>query len=677
MVFHRDVPGGESIVPSTRSGSCKAIRSSFDGRSALLGLASLLLVALAPLPSHAAQVVRTFYVEGAANRCIDAGPPAQRAVGRSLVLALCDRSDTQRIDVQEMPGGVVTLQASGLCIGPRAQTRQLNAPLELQTCAPGSASQQFMLDGDSIIDLQLPDGKSPETGRLVVEAQGGRVAPRTPVILGARELESWEFWRLTPAFDPGAVPTSGFTTVRSEAELRAALAVATPGAVIQLGADIDLNPSTMTQSMEVGSGVTIRGGRRGLQPGFAITYPPDFSIRIPVFTLRGEDIRITGLRVRGPSTRRDPDQIEFSGIVIVGNLSNARWSSRTILDHNEMSGFTNAAIRASSEGGSATGFCPASPRSKEPRIQVLRNYLHDNAKQGAGYGVEVSGGNSVLIRANTFSNNRHAIAATFDPRNDYYAYDNLVLPPAPRQESTFLSVLSAAYSVLFPGVDLLADILFGIRVPDSWFTHDFDVHGSGPGNTYDFEDGFVPAHSGGNAGNNFDIGWNSFLGGNRENLDLRGTPCLGATFHDNVTQRSQDDSLTDRSNGNVLNVFSNMFSSADPLQQRMGSGDFDGDGSIDTFMATGAGWYYRPASQLEWRLLRRSTARIDTLQLIDVDGDGRTDARFQIGFQIFASWGASSPNELIGEIPQPAPPKPPREPTPPSCRPPRKNCQEP
>ena len=53
-------------------------------------------------------------------------------------------------------------------------------------------------------------------------------------------------------------------------------------------------------------------------------------------------------------------------------------------------------------------------------------------------------------------------------------------------------------------------------VPDGWYTHDFDVHGSGSGNTIDFEDGLVPPHARGEAGKNFDIGGNTFLGDNRE-----------------------------------------------------------------------------------------------------------------------------------------------------------------
>ena len=118
-----------------------------------------------------------------------------------------------------------------------------------------------------------------------------------------------------------------------------------------------------------------------------------------------------------------------------------------------------------------------------------------------------------MIQGNTFEENHHAIASTFDPRNEYYAYGNLVMPGAPRQEiAAWLKI--AKVLVEIEGFGTILDLL--AFVPDGWYTHDFDVHGSGSGNTIDFEDGLVPPHAGGEAGKNFDIGGNTFLGDNRE-----------------------------------------------------------------------------------------------------------------------------------------------------------------
>ena len=92
----------------------------------------------------------------------------------------------------------------------------------------------------------------------------------------------------------------------------------------------------------------------------------------------------------------------------------------------------------------------------------------------------------------------------------------------------------------------------------------------------------------------------------------------------------------------------------------LGTGDFDGDGRQDLFMATGAAWYYRPAGTLDWQFLSDSTHTLDQITLQDVDGDGRTDAVYQIDYQAFMSWGARSPGEVTFEFPAPPQKIPPR-----------------
>ena len=110
--------------------------------------------------------------------------------------------------------------------------------------------------------------------------------------------------------------------------------------------------------------------------------------------------------------------------------------------------------------------------------------------------------------------------------------------------------------------------------------------------------------------------------------------------------------MTDRSYGNVLVVWGNEFGASDPMSM-LGTGDFDGDGIQDPFLATGAAWYYRPGGILEWRFLRSSDQKLNQLTLNDVDGDGRTDVVYRAGPWIMASWGAISPGDKIGEEPLP------------------------
>jgi hypothetical protein len=64
-----------------------------------------------------------------------------------------------------------------------------------------------------------------------------------------------------------------------------------------------------------------------------------------------------------------------------------------------------------------------------------------------------------LIEANTFDDNRQAIAATFDGRNEHYAYGNLVMPNAPGQEiASYLKIAKALRAIgLIPGLGLAPD----------------------------------------------------------------------------------------------------------------------------------------------------------------------------------------------------------------------------
>ena len=93
-----------------------------------------------------------------------------------------------------------------------------------------------------------------------------------------------------------------------------------------------------------------------------------------------------------------------------------------------------------------------------------------------------------MIAGNTFLMNRHAIAADGDTREAYTAWFNLVLSNVP-----------------------------------TYKTHsheqDFDMHGTGETGGY-----------GENAGSELDIGWNTFLGGNRNNFQLRGEPLCDGLF---------------------------------------------------------------------------------------------------------------------------------------------------
>ena len=88
------------------------------------------------------------------------------------------------------------------------------------------------------------------------------------------------------------------------------------------------------------------------------------------------------------------------------------------------------------------------------------------------------------------------------------------------------------------------------------------------------------------------------------------------------------------------------FISADPTR-RLASGDFDGDGVRDLFLATGASWYYAPGGAGEWRFLNNMSTTITELLFGDIDGDGRTDVVSKAGNQLRVSWAGTSRIELL------------------------------
>src|SRR6185436_17580094 len=187
--------------------------------------------------------------------------------------------------------------------------------------------------------------------------------------------------------------------------------------------------------------------------------------------------------------------------------------------------------------------------------------------------------------------------------------------------------------------------------PFSTREHDFDMHGT---ETSD--------HDGGHAGSDVTIVRNTFLGTNRKNYVLRGIPCLLHRFNDNLVRRSASGAIQWFEYPPVfphgmflsppspapawLDISANRFDSSDPTD-RLGVGDFDGDGRDDLFLATGTAWYYASSGLTEWRLINRRFEGIDNLRFGDVDGDGRTDVLIRQGISWFVSWAGTSKAEQL------------------------------
>lgn len=530
------------------------------------------------------------------------------------------------------------------------------AALELQAYT-GRPGQIFALDGDSIILVEEvtddPDGVIVHTRReLVVEVKNARGASGTPLVLGKRDLNDPEFWDFNSVDGTYRPPTNGFVRVPEEMDFFAALARATWGSVIQVAPDqvIDLSFLDASSFLQIPPGVTIRGNRRGIQRGPRFTSTNDGDV-INQFVSSGDFVRITGVELEGPTRSRLPfAPASGTGIQVENRPVDAqRRLGATLVDHNKLSDYPVAAISVFSGSVLADWACGGQPGPLPGApVQIVRNFIHHNVRKGLGYGVSVGVDGFAEIVGNTFLMNRHAIAADGTALSGYRARHNLVLSNVPSYKTTRLEQA------------------------------DFDMHGS---------DG-SSQHTGGIGGGRVEIEGNTFLGSNRLNYDLRGRPCEPNRFVNNVSQQSAfgalrwyqpqilfsdpPQSVIDACEAELtteeervvhqfycgvqktppddlppwLEVAGNQFSAGNPTN-RLGVGDFDGDGRDDLLLATGQGWYFAPAGLVEWRQINAQTDRMQSLRFGDFDRDGRTDVLTKHGDAIVVSWGGLSDWEQV------------------------------
>ncbi len=612
----------------------------FRNRQLLL-LTGCLCSLLAAVPVHvAAQNYPNFEIRNYMGRCMSFSTSRLHPDFPPVYITDCDHSSGQQIGIEELPRGEVVsseakpvvngitpqypnephevrLHAGSMCIDPVTVTDGLR--LELRACRM-SNSQFFVLDGDSIIAATNRD--------LVVQLSESVTKVGTAAVLGHRQLSDVEFWDLTASDNSGRKPTSGFFTASQASDLMAQLTNAIPNTVIELTPDTDIQLYDLPAPFLIPSGVTVRGNRRGILFGAQLWIQHGHNASgdadAPgLFKTTGSNARITALRMKGPS--RDPN---YSGPALKGlNLDN---HYRTVVDHNDISDWTLSAIdTAGWDGEPRTCQAPTEvPVLPEHRnLHISRNLIHHN---DAGYGVAAGSGAIPLISGNVFLINIHSVTSDGFANSGFAAQNNLFLTG------------NVSADVDVHGNTLNSNI------------HDGGIGGAGvyvDGNTF-----FRQAH--------LDIQENPQANGyNGWSFSLRGYACSGAldTFYDNVVAEDVNSAIaavvdSDPTATSIpwtlakphtpfLRVNSK-FSMPDPAHE-LAVGDFDGDGKNDLFMATGAGWYYSPRGNAEWRFLSAKTETVDTLFFGDFDGDGRTDVFTQIGDNWMISWGGRSDWKLL------------------------------
>jgi len=313
--------------------------------------------------------------------------------------------------------------------------------------------------------------------------------------------------------------------------------------------------------------------------------------------VRGHDVRIEGLRFRGPSNgsrSRNLPGVSGIDVYVDAALGTGR---NVVVTGSEFWYWTAAAVGILNYAGPSH-----MTRDQAGLISATRNYIHQNARDGLGYGITVGGHVYALIEGNLFDRNRHAVAANGQPSSGYLARHNYVLAGGYTEDGTC----------------------------NYWNQH-FDVHGSE-------DDGY-----GGPAGEYFEISSNTIRGEQgyciwktRPAFMLRGRPTLGAYFIDNVAVHNDLDAAValkwdsgdtgygeDHAQFN-FHAWGNAFDRDLSLEVAV-AGDLDGDGLDDLFLANGTGWWYSSAGRTEWRFLQASPLRLSSLRFGRFDSDARAD----------------------------------------------------
>ena len=403
--------------------------------------------------------------------------------------------------------------------------------------------------------------------------------------------------------------------VHTRAELLTALKNATNTTIyVADDAVIDL---TGLHDLPLNEGITLMSGRRGVKRG-GLIYKNDFEGG-RLFAVKGNNVRVRGLRMRGPSGLPDEKNDGVAAIAIRAD----RYRGLEVTD-NEFYHWTHAGVAVRGNYGVDGQVFKRMYKTEARQIYVARNYMHHNVRDNLGYGVVVSGGSYATIEGNVFDYNRHAIASDGSPHTGYIARYNYVLEGGHCQDGWWFTC---------------------------YYNQHFDVHGSE-------KDGY-----GGVGGEYFDISSNTFRGEQgfagvkvRPVLMVRGDPTEGLYFRANVMVHEPGQDI-DLNNGGLPlyegfeHVFRGPNTYRTDLSKDIATGDFDGDGRQDVFLANGTAWFYSSGGITEWRFLRANTTRLSALRFGDFDGDGRTDVFTQSGTRWLYSPGGRRAWTPLAQIP--------------------------
>ncbi len=222
------------------------------------------------------------------------------------------------------------------------------------------------------------------------------------------------------------IVTKGDFTATSPEQIAEALKKAKPGQIVFIPGETEVDLTTLIYIekfvLEVPEGVALAGNRGHKGSKGAILTSDALDTPVMIKTL-GPNVRITGLRIRGPNPKRYLDH-HRRGYVLGGkegfdnkyyykfpnSIGISTLHARLRVDNCDISGFANAGIGLVGTQGHRVHHC----------------FIHHCQQQGLGYGISVSRGSS-LIEYNLFDFNRHSIASSGKPGSSYVARHNVEL----------------------------------------------------------------------------------------------------------------------------------------------------------------------------------------------------------------------------------------------------------